>query len=332
MNLAIVIPALNEENLILKTLDSFSNQSCKDFIVIVVDNGSIDNTKEIVTDFSKKSNFPLYLVEESKKGVGNARNTGSLMGIEMGSIYIAGTDADTLIPNNWVESIYSGFSKKYDLLCGECDPFFKVKLNYDKAEFVLKARSMFFNKIKPYFRGANFAITSKMFQAAGGFIQPLTEDGKPAPNEDGALEKAALTKGARICGCLATVFPHPRRYISNLQKINEFHGQVHEGGVVTEIRNESDLENSLNDIPTQSLDIFLDKILRSLFNEYVLYVYKDPIFRKKYWKNSLTILKPYSQQEIESYLSNNHDDNHVWEKYKETFLRNIEIWQFKKFS
>ena len=322
--LFVVIPALNEENLILKTLDSLSRQTRKDFSVIIVDNGSTDNTKNLILKYSESSIFPIILLNEQKSGVGYARNSGSLKAIEMGAIYISGTDADTLLPKNWVESIYNGFKDdKYDLLSGECDPFLKIKLDNNKAQFVLDARSQLFQKVKPYFRGANFAITSKMFIKSGGFIQPLTKDRKPAPGEDGALELSALKRGGKICGCLATVFPHPRRYISNLQKINEFKGSVHEGGIVTQVRDEDNLEKYLKDIPAEVIDSFLSKIVVTLFNEFIIEIYKNPVLNKIYWKKSLALLKPFTIAEIEKDVSTNTDKSLLWLKYKDSFFSNL---------
>lgn len=322
--LSVVIPALNEETLIGKTLESLNEQSRNDFSVMVVDNGSSDNTKNIVSNFTNKSKYSLALIEEKNKGVGYARNTGSLKAIELGFIYLAGTDADTILPKDWIESIYSGFEKSdATLLCGECDPLKNITFNNSKIEFTLKARSALFKKIKPYFRGANYAITSDLFTKSGGIHQPLTNNGKPAPGEDGRLEIDALSHGGKISACLSTVYPHPRRYISNLQKISEFNGSVHEGGVVTEVRNEASLEKSISQIPQKAIDIFVDKIKFSFFNEYVLNIYKEPILKEKYWEKSIEILKPFSKEEIELDLSNYTDVNRIWSKYQDTFTHNV---------
>ena len=319
-----VIPALNEENLIQKTLDSLGKQRVKGFSVIVVDNGSVDMTKEIVLDYVTRSSFNLLLLEEDKKGVGYARDSGSKKAAELGALYIAGTDADTILPPDWVGSIYKGFETgDCDLLCGECDPLKNVKFGNDRVSFTLNARSVLFKKVKPYFRGANFAITAEMFKEVGGFKQPLTKEAKPAPGEDGALEVDALRLGAKICPCLATVYPHPRRYISNLIKIADFNGSVHEGGVVTEVRNETDLERVIGQIPESSIDIFIDKVSVSFFNEFVVCVFNDPVLKSVYWENSLRFLEPFGREEVERDLSSGADIDLLWKKYKNVLFENI---------
>ncbi|MFA6023167.1 MAG: glycosyltransferase family 2 protein [Candidatus Pacearchaeota archaeon] len=74
---SVIIPAYNEENYILSCLKSIENQSYKKAEIIVVDDGSTDNTKEIIRDFSKKSKIKISLLEQNHGGPGKARNLGA---------------------------------------------------------------------------------------------------------------------------------------------------------------------------------------------------------------------------------------------------------------
>ena len=74
--ISIVIPAYNEENTILDCLQSLLSQTEKSFEVIVVDDGSTDNTKKILQDIKFKQ-FSLLVVEGKHKGAGFARNKGA---------------------------------------------------------------------------------------------------------------------------------------------------------------------------------------------------------------------------------------------------------------
>ncbi|WP_400076779.1 glycosyltransferase family 2 protein [Winogradskyella sp. R77965] len=69
---SIVIPAYNKQDSILETLNSVFSQSFKNFEVIVIDDGSTDNTQEVIKSFKKDI---VYLFQENK-GQGAARNTG----------------------------------------------------------------------------------------------------------------------------------------------------------------------------------------------------------------------------------------------------------------
>ena len=46
--LTVGIPVYNEAQYIARTLDSLLNQTCRDFIIIVSDNCSTDNSNEII--------------------------------------------------------------------------------------------------------------------------------------------------------------------------------------------------------------------------------------------------------------------------------------------
>ena len=75
--LSIVIPVLNREKIVVRTLDSVAAQSLDDFELIVVDNGSTDNTRQVIEEWIE--NHPKILarlVEEPEKGAARARNRG----------------------------------------------------------------------------------------------------------------------------------------------------------------------------------------------------------------------------------------------------------------
>jgi len=97
MKFSIIIPTYNRASVIKKTLQSVLNQSFDDFEVIVVDDGSTDNTKEIVdTINSNKINY--YYKENGERGA--ARNFGVL---KAKGKYISFLDSDDLLLPNYFE-------------------------------------------------------------------------------------------------------------------------------------------------------------------------------------------------------------------------------------
>lgn len=75
--LSIVIPVLNREKIVVRTLDSVAAQSLDDFELIVVDNGSTDNTRQVVAVWIENHpQISAKLVEEPEKGAARARNRG----------------------------------------------------------------------------------------------------------------------------------------------------------------------------------------------------------------------------------------------------------------
>ncbi len=75
---SIIIPVYNREKIIKKTLESISAQSYLNWECILVDDGSIDNTIEVIEDFLKKDfRFRLFSrPEKAPKGANSCRNYG----------------------------------------------------------------------------------------------------------------------------------------------------------------------------------------------------------------------------------------------------------------
>ena len=71
---SVIIPTYNRAHLIGRALDSVLNQTYKDFEVIIIDDGSQDNTKEIVDCFTDRR--IRYICLERNMGAGAARNKG----------------------------------------------------------------------------------------------------------------------------------------------------------------------------------------------------------------------------------------------------------------
>jgi glycosyltransferase involved in cell wall biosynthesis len=77
MKLSIIIPVYNEEHVIEKCLNSLSNQKYKDLEIIVVDDGSTDNTVQAVENFIQNNSISTALLKQNHKGAGAARNLGA---------------------------------------------------------------------------------------------------------------------------------------------------------------------------------------------------------------------------------------------------------------
>lgn len=95
MFLTIVIPTYNRAHLIEHTLKSVLNQSCDDFEVIIIDDGSTDNTEEIVRPYlSEKVSY--YHIQNSERGAARNRGTELAKGD-----YINWFDSDDeMLPNH----------------------------------------------------------------------------------------------------------------------------------------------------------------------------------------------------------------------------------------
>jgi glycosyltransferase involved in cell wall biosynthesis len=71
---SVIIPTHNRAKLIGKAIKSVLNQTYQDFEIIIVDDGSTDNTEETVKSFN---NFKIrYISHSNNRGISAARNTG----------------------------------------------------------------------------------------------------------------------------------------------------------------------------------------------------------------------------------------------------------------
>ena len=70
--ISVIIPTYNRAVYVTKAIDSILAQTYTDYEIIVVDDGSTDNTKEALKSYEDKINY----IYQENKGVSSARNTG----------------------------------------------------------------------------------------------------------------------------------------------------------------------------------------------------------------------------------------------------------------
>lgn len=75
IKISVIIPAYNVENYIEKCLNSIVNQTLKDIEIICVDDGSTDNTGELLRKYAVEDNR-ITLISQKNNGVAAARNIG----------------------------------------------------------------------------------------------------------------------------------------------------------------------------------------------------------------------------------------------------------------
>lgn len=75
LSASIIIPNYNSGKIIEETLDALNAQTIKEFEVIIVDDGSVDNSIDVIKKFD--SRFPIKLIKQKNSGPAIARNNGA---------------------------------------------------------------------------------------------------------------------------------------------------------------------------------------------------------------------------------------------------------------
>jgi glycosyltransferase involved in cell wall biosynthesis len=115
--ISVIIPVYNKEATIKRVINSVLNQSFTDFELIIINDGSIDNSEENILKYQEKDSRIIYLKQENK-GVAFARN----VGIEYAkSKYISFLDADDEIDNLFLQKMLDTILDANVCYCGHYD-------------------------------------------------------------------------------------------------------------------------------------------------------------------------------------------------------------------
>ena len=87
---SVIIPCFNAEKTIIRTLKSIDMQTINDYQVIIIDDGSTDNSEHVILKYIQNKNNFVY-IKQKNSGVSTARNKGIT---EAQGKYISFLDAD----------------------------------------------------------------------------------------------------------------------------------------------------------------------------------------------------------------------------------------------
>jgi len=113
--IAVIIPVFNSEKYLEDCLRSVTDQTLKEIEVFCIDDGSIDNTASIISEFSNKDVRVKHILTEHY-GPGHARNVGIAAS---NSEFIIFMDSDDIYPNDAVlEKLYNSALENDVQICG----------------------------------------------------------------------------------------------------------------------------------------------------------------------------------------------------------------------
>lgn len=114
---SVIVPVYNVENYIEKCLNTLVNQTIQDIEIIIVNDGSKDNSEDIIKKFIEEYPDKIVYLEKENGGLSDARNFG--IPYAKGE-YIAFLDSDDYVENYMYQEMYE-LAKKENSDMVECD-------------------------------------------------------------------------------------------------------------------------------------------------------------------------------------------------------------------
>lgn len=187
--LSIIVPIYNSEMYLKECLNSILKCKSKNIEIILIDDGSTDNSSNICNNYSKSDNR-IKLIHQKNSGVSKARNNG--INISRGD-YLMFMDSDDILDDNWEfilskikdDDIYYfserlnknieksdilryiiGYNKENFCFAGPFSKVFKKKLLLDKKIIfninLINGEDMLFN-VNALLQCKNYKIIDKSF-------------------------------------------------------------------------------------------------------------------------------------------------------------------------
>ena len=110
--ISVIVPVYNVEKYLEECLDSIQNQTYSDIEVILVNDGSLDNSKDICEKYCKEDNR-FKLINQANQGQSVARNHG--VAASTGE-FIAFVDSDDIIRQDYLEVLIRYMSEEVDIV------------------------------------------------------------------------------------------------------------------------------------------------------------------------------------------------------------------------
>ena len=170
--IAVVIPARDEEELIGRCLASVLESSRHVTVpvdVIVVADGCLDSTASVA-----RSVRGVRVVEVDSSNVGTARSIGVAAALDRRADWIANTDADSVVPRDWLLVQLELAAAGHDVVVGTVRPDFDDLGDDQRSAWEASHAAGVANG---HVHGANLGVRASAYLAVGGYrTMPEHED------------------------------------------------------------------------------------------------------------------------------------------------------------
>jgi glycosyltransferase involved in cell wall biosynthesis len=219
MNISVILCTYNRCRSLARTLDSLAVQQLPDSVdweVIVVDNNSKDQTREVVEEFCGPHSGRFRYLFEPQQGLSHARNAGIR---EARGDVLAFTDDDVTLDPKWLLNLTSALRDGTAVGTGGRilpeQTFVPPRWLSVNQKHALAPLAIFDGGASPYQLadppfGANMAFQKKMFEKYGVFRTDLGRCGESLiSNEDTEYGRRLLTAGEPLRYEASAIIYHP---------------------------------------------------------------------------------------------------------------------------
>ncbi len=170
-HIGVVIPARDEEELLPRCLASVAEAvraltAATRVSVVVVLDSCTDGSAAAAAAAGLELGLELHLLQTRAGNVGAVRAEGSAAALETGARWIANTDADTVVPVNWLQTQAELAGAGYGLVLGTVVPDAR---DLEADHLALWQSRHTLAEGHPYVHGANLGFSAEAYAAAGGF-------------------------------------------------------------------------------------------------------------------------------------------------------------------
>ena len=168
MRISIVIPTYNRAHIIEPAIKSILKQTLADWELIIVDDGSTDNTAEVIKKYLGDSR--IRYVQKENSGAAESRNVGVAHAT---ADVITFLDSDDEAEPHWLETMANAMQQEEaDIVCCGLS---RIDADGKVLEVKMpKKQSALFNGITAKFtNGGSYMMKKSIFEAVGGFDKDL---------------------------------------------------------------------------------------------------------------------------------------------------------------
>lgn len=207
---SIVVATYNDAEFVSRTVDSLLDQSHPSYEIVIVNDGSDDNTPAVLEKYRREPKVRLIDLAQNH-GVPGARNAG--IRAARGKI-LAFTDSDAIAPRDWLENLVRPFQGREEVCTGgpdrvpDSDGFFSRCVDFTLRSIIATGN---LRRQTPFARytpgGYNLAIHRDTLKKSGLFDERLNRRG-----EEKELIQRIRRQGVKILYVPEAMIWHHRRF------------------------------------------------------------------------------------------------------------------------